>query len=103
MSAYDTDYAAMGLPNQGPCWGWRAQPAVPDPEPLTRAEKNRIQSCKNMQAKRAAAASAKMTEPVPSKWNKAELVPAKLGKSSFSVHIASPDESRRSNSIGSRK
>lgn len=102
MSAYDTDYAAMGLPNQGPCWGWRARPAVPDPEPLTRAEKNRIQSRANMRKKRAAKPLA-MTQPVASKWNKAELVPAKLGKSSFSVHIASPDESRRSNSIGSRK
>lgn len=83
----------------------RQQPAAKSEPaaPLTPEEKNRIQSRKNMQAKRAAAASAKMTQPVASKWNKAELVPAKLGKSSFSVHIASPDESRRSNSIGSRK
>ena len=38
-----------------------------------------------------------------SKYNRGKLVPAHMPRPAFNVHIATADESRRTNSIGGRK
>lgn len=38
MNPTDTDFAAMGLPNQGSCFNWRVTP--PEPHPETPVERN---------------------------------------------------------------
>ena len=97
MSDYDAPQFGLG---PGPdAFDWRARPAVaPDPETLTNKEKNRIRNRANMRAKRAATPQT-LAAPLPSKYNRGKPLPDHLARPAFNVHIATADESRRTNSI----
>ena len=45
----------------------------------------------------------KLIAPLPSKWNGANPAAMPQARPAFNVHIATADESRRTNSIGGRK